>query len=93
MKIRSPRRDREVDFIFTIHEKNRALVNMRSLLLEPSVQRVYHVVFANTLQDMNARLARKPPVANGVRIKVAARRSVCSLEFLKSSTNIGSSMT
>jgi hypothetical protein len=60
-KIPVPRRDREVNFIFTIHEKKRALVNMRSLLLEPSVQRVYQVIFANTLQDMTARLARKPP--------------------------------
>jgi hypothetical protein len=61
MKIIVRQRDREVNFIFTIHEKNRTLVNMRSLLLEPSLQRVYHVVFANTLRDIDAPIARKPP--------------------------------
>src|SRR6266446_5945140 len=61
VKINLRQRDRGLNFFFTIHEKNRALVNLRSLLLETSLQRVYHVVFANTLHDWNAPLARKPP--------------------------------
>jgi len=61
VKISLQQRDRGLNFIFTIHEKNRALVNLRSLLLEPSPQKVYHVVFANTLHDVDAPVARKPP--------------------------------
>jgi hypothetical protein len=53
-KINPRRHFREVNFRFTIPEKNHALVDLRSLLLEPSLQRVYHVVFANTLNNMDA---------------------------------------
>jgi len=49
MKISLRQGVRTANFFFTIHEKNHVLVNSRSLLLEPSLQRVYHVVFANTL--------------------------------------------
>jgi hypothetical protein len=51
MKIRARKGIRAINFIFTIHEKNRELVNLRSFLLEPPMQRVYHVVFANTFHN------------------------------------------
>jgi hypothetical protein len=71
-KIRVPRSGREASRLFAIHEKNRALVEPRSLLLEPSLQRVYHVVFVNTLRNPEPRRRAQAAVANGVRIKVAA---------------------
>jgi len=54
MKISLRQDVRAMNLLFAIHEKNRALVNLRSLLLEPSLQTVYHVVFANTLHTMDA---------------------------------------
>jgi hypothetical protein len=54
MKISTQEGIRTTNFIFTIHEKNRELVNLRSFLLEPLTQRVYHVVFANTFHNIVA---------------------------------------
>ena len=52
--------DRAHDRGRAIHEKNRELVNLRSFFLEPALQRVYHVVFAETLHTIkNARGARR----------------------------------
>jgi len=73
--------DRAHDRGRAIHEKNRELVNLRSFFLEPALQRVYHVVFAETFRTIkNTRGARRR--ANGVRINVAVRRSISSLDFL-----------
>jgi hypothetical protein len=82
-KIRAARRDRADFLVTTIHEKNRALVNLRSLLLEPPRQRVYHVDFANTLRAHARAIRAQLAVANGVRINVAARRSIGSFRFLE----------
>lgn len=75
------REDRARDRGRAISEKNRELVNLRSFFLEPTLQRVYHVVFAETLHTIkNAR--GRAAEANGVRINVAVRHSIGSLDFL-----------
>jgi hypothetical protein len=48
------------------------------------MQRVYHVVFANTLQTHERATHAQTAVANGVRIKVAVRRSICSADLFNS---------
>jgi hypothetical protein len=48
------------------------------------MQRVYHVVFANTLQTLERATHAQTAVANGVRIKVAVRRSICSADSFNS---------
>lgn len=74
--------DRAHDRGRAIHEKNRELVNLRSFFLEPALQRVYHVVFAETLHTIKKTRAGRVAGANGVRINVAVRRSISSLDFL-----------
>jgi len=53
--------------VFTINQKNRALNDLRSDLLEPPLQRVYHVVFAKHTSNNTTRCRAKAAVASGVK--------------------------